>query len=218
MATLAKVSLPAHTMPAEMEPIDFGDAKIRFAVERCRDKRVLDIGCVAHEPQVFNSRHFLHRAIHAVAAKTTGLDLHAEGAEHMRSRGFDVRVGNAEGFDLGDTFDVIYAGDIIEHLTNIDGFMRSVDAHLAEGGMLIVATPNPWFWRNIAWSVLRPEVPNNPEHTCWFCPRTWRQLAERYGFTLGQISFQSRYWRERLMPLPRGIKHTSWSAETIRMG
>jgi len=58
-------------------------------------------------------------------------------------------------------------------------------------------------------------VPNNPEHTCWFCPRTWRQLVERFGFTIRDIEFQSRYRRDNLMPLPRGLRHTSWSLETI---
>ena len=65
-------------------------------------------------------------------------------------------------------------------------------------------------------TVLSTEVANNREHTCWFCPRTWRQLVERYGFTIRAIQFDARYAKDRLMPLPRGLKYPAWSLETIR--
>ena len=198
------------------EPIDFADAKTAFVADRCRGKRVLDLGCVMHEPGAVHSRYFLHRAIHQVAERVVGLDLHEAGVARLRELGYDVRVGDAEYFRLDETFDVVVAGDIVEHLGNLDGFLRSVDAALAEGGMLIVQSPNPWYWRNVVKSVLAKEVANNAEHTCWFCPRTWRQLVERYGFTLGAIQFDARYARDRFMPLPRGIKYPAWSLETIR--
>jgi SAM-dependent methyltransferase len=199
-----------------MEPIDFSDRKTAYVTERCRGKRVLDLGCVMHEPDAVGSRYFLHRAIHAVAARTVGLDLHGPGVANLVAQGFDVRVGDAEHFDLGEKFDVIVAGDIVEHLSNLDGFLRSVDAALDGGGTLIVQSPNPWYWRAVVKSILHVEVPNNPEHTCWFCPRTWRQLVDRYGFTIRDIDFNGRYRRDLLMPLPRGIKYPAWSLETIR--
>jgi len=127
-----------------------------------------------------------------------------------------VRVGDAENFSFPEQFDVIVAGDIVEHLGNLDGFLRSCDASLAPGGMLIVQTPNPWYWRNVVKSVLRREVANNEEHTCWFCPRTWRQLVDRYGFTLGAIQFDARYAKDLYTPLPRGLKFPAWSVETMR--
>jgi 2-polyprenyl-3-methyl-5-hydroxy-6-metoxy-1,4-benzoquinol methylase len=127
-----------------------------------------------------------------------------------------VRVGDADDCRCAEQNDVIVAGDIVEHLSNLDGFLTSVDGALADGGMLIVQSPNPWYWRNVAKSILSVEVENNAEHTCWFCPRTWRQLVARYGFTLGAIQFDARYPRDRLMPLPRGIKYPAWSLETVR--
>jgi hypothetical protein len=61
------------------EPIDYADRKIAFVADRCRGKRVLDLGCVMHEPGAVHSRYFLHRAIQEVAASAVGLDLHAAG-------------------------------------------------------------------------------------------------------------------------------------------
>jgi 2-polyprenyl-3-methyl-5-hydroxy-6-metoxy-1,4-benzoquinol methylase len=198
------------------EPIDYSDSKIAFVADRCRGKRVLDLGCVMHDPGAVHSRYFMHRAIDEVAARAVGLDLHEEGVAAMRALGYDVRVGDAEKFGFDEQFDVIVAGDIVEHLGNLDGFLKSVDAALVPGGMLIVQSPNPWYWRYVAKSVWAEEVPSNPEHTCWFCPRTWRQLVDRYGFTLGAIQFNARYTRDRWMPLPRGVKYPSWSLETVR--
>ena len=200
-------------LPPGAEPIDFSDSKTRFITDRCRGMRVLDLGCVMHDPAAYASRYFLHRAIAEVAADVTGLDLHAEGVENLRSLGFNAVVGNAEKFAFDDKFDVIVAGDIIEHLNNLDGFLTSVRGALKPGGLLIVQTPNPWHWRFIVKSALKSEINVNFEHTCWFCVRTWRQLVARYDMRLDAVEFQSRNRSDNLMPLPTAWKHTSWSAE-----
>lgn len=209
----ATAGLPV--LPSGAEPIDFKDSKTRFVTDRCRGKRVLDLGCVMHDPAAYASRYFLHRAIAEVAAHVVGLDLHAEGVENLRSMGFDAVVGNAESFAFEEKFDVIVAGDIVEHLGNLDGFLVSVRGALKPGGILIVQTPNPWYWRFIIKAALKPEINVNFEHTCWFCVRTWRQLVARYDMRLGMVEFQSRNRTDNLMPLPAGWKHTSWSAEVL---
>lgn len=202
--------------PHTLEPIDYADPKIKFVTDRAKAKRVLDLGCVMHDPAAYYSRYFLHRAIDEVASEVVGLDLHQEGVKALCSHGYNVVTADAEAFHFEKPFDLIVAGDIIEHLGNLDGFLKSCLAALKPNGMIIVQTPNPWYWRNSLKAILFSEVPNNPEHTCWFDPRTMRQLVQRYGLTLGTIAFQSRFARDRYMPLPRGIKHTSWAAELIR--
>jgi len=216
-ADLQEIKRPASNF-GDLEPIDFKDTKIRFATERCRGKRVLDLGCVMHDPRAYFRRHFLHRAISEVAEEAIGLDLHEAGVRHLNDMGYKALVGDAENFDFADPFDVIVAGDIIEHLSNLDGFLRSVRRNLKPGGMLVVQTPNPWHWRFIVKAALRIENPVNEEHTCWFCPRTWRQLVARSGMQLGKIEYNSRNRGDNLLPLPAGWKHTSWSAEVFLDG
>lgn len=204
-------------LPCSLQPIDFTIPKIRFATERCRNKRVLDLGCVMHVPEAVNRSDFMHRALAEVASTVVGLDLHEAGVAALRAQGYDVVVGDAENFRFDQPFDVIVAGDIIEHLGNMDDFLTSCLTALKPGGKILIQTPNPWYWRNIAKAILYPEVPNNPEHTCWFDPRTLRQLAERYGLTLGEVAVQFHSSIiERILPLPRGIKHAAWFAELIR--
>lgn len=194
------------------EPIDFNDMKTRFVIERCRGRKVLDLGCVMHDEASYNSRYFLHRAIAEVAESVVGLDLHGPGVLALQAKGFNVIQADAEHFSFNEKFSVIVAGDLIEHLGNVEGFLTSCIASLKDDGRIIIQTPNPWYWRNVVKAVLHKEVPNNAEHTCWFDPRTLRQLIERYGLTIDEIEFQSRYRRDLFMPLPRGLKHTSWAA------
>jgi 2-polyprenyl-3-methyl-5-hydroxy-6-metoxy-1,4-benzoquinol methylase len=197
------------------DDIAFGDHKIAFIAKYCRGKNVLDIGCVAHDPQSYRSRFWVHKAIAAVAKSVVGFDLNTEAVQTLKARGFDVIAGDAERFDLGRTFDVIVAGDIIEHLGDLNGFLQSCKRHLQPDGRLLVSTPNPWYWRNTMKAAVHTEVSNNPEHVCWICPRTLRQLTARHGMELGEIRFGSRYLRDRLLPLPRGWKHTSYHAEIL---
>ncbi len=188
------------------------DHKIRFVAARCRGRDVLDLGCVQHDPRNYRSRFWLHKAIREVARSVVGVDLYAEGVERLRSLGFDVELADAQDFDLGRRFDVIVVGDLIEHLDDLGGLLESCVRHMHPESRLLVSTPNPWYWRNVL-HALRGEVPNNPEHTCWLCPRTLRQLAARHGLAVVEVRFGSRYLRDRLIPLPAGWKHTSFHAE-----
>lgn len=195
--------------------IAFDDHKIKFMTKYCRGQHVLDIGCVMHNPENYKSRFWLHKALLKVTASLEGFDLYEDGIDYLKSHNFNVRVADAQAFSLGKTFDVITAGDVIEHLNNIEGFLRSCKKHMHENSRLLISTPNPWYWRNIVKAIIYGEVQNNPEHTCWLCPVTLRQLVNRFGLDVGEVVFGSRYVKDRLIPLPYGIKHTSFHAEVF---
>ncbi len=192
--------------------IAFNDHKIKFAVKYCENRDVLDLGCVQHNPENYKSKYWLHKALCEVSRHVVGMDLYEPGVVYLREKGFDVRCGNAEVFDLDRVFDAIVAGDLIEHLGNVGGFLESCRKHLNVDGKLLISTPNPWYWRNVVKATLYARVENNPEHTAWFCPVTLSQLAQRYNFMLESVDFGSRYLRDRILPLPRGLKHTSFHA------
>lgn len=194
------------------DTIAFGDHKIKFITKYCHQKDVLDLGCVEHDPQNYQSRYWSHKALKSVARSVLGMDIYKEGVDFLVAKGFNVVHGDAQNFYLGSKFDVIVAGDLIEHLENFDGFLECSREHMHRDSRLLISTPNPWYWRFIVKAVLLKEVPNNPEHTCWFCPRTLRQLVRRHDLDITEIVFGSRYLRDRLMPLPRGWKHTSFHA------
>jgi 2-polyprenyl-3-methyl-5-hydroxy-6-metoxy-1,4-benzoquinol methylase len=213
--SIKRVLFDAHAADFS-DKIEFNDHKIRFAVKYCRGRNVLDIGCVMHNPENYKSKYWLHKALKTVSASIVGIDLYSPGVDHLNALGFNVLTADAQGFDLGRKFDVIMAGDIIEHLEDFRGFLDSCKRHMHEDSRLLISTPNPWYWRNVAKAAFLKEVSNNPEHTCWLCPRTLRQLLSRHNLKIGEIVFGSRYLRDRLMPLPRGWKHPSFHVEVYQ--
>ena len=195
--------------------IAFRDQKICFAVEHCMDKDVLDLGCVQHNPENYKSKYWLHKALAQVSKSLEGLDLFEEGVDYLRRRGYQIRVGNAENFNLGKQYDVIVAGDIIEHLENLSGFLMSCRTHMRAHGKLLISTPNPWYWKNIVKAIIFGNVRNNPEHTLWICPITLGQLVARHNMHIEKYSFGSRHLRDRLLPLPKQIKHANFFAVVV---
>ena len=196
--------------------IAFNDHKIAFAVKYCRNKDVLDIGCVQHNPENYKSKYWLHKALKEVSSSIVGIDLYKSGVDYLNERGFNIIFADAQQFDLGRKFDVIMAGDLIEHLEDFHGFLESCKRHMHSESRLIISTPNPWYWKHTIKAAISKEVGNNPEHTCWLCPRTLRQLLSRHNLKVGEIVFGSRYLRDKLMPLPSGWKHTSFHVEVYQ--
>lgn len=195
--------------PADFGDSDFRDFSIAFFCRHARGKAVLDLGCVDHNPEAYRSKYWVHKALRAVAARVTGLDLYGSGVRYLRNQGFDVVEGNAENIDLEETFEVIVVGDLIEHLANPGAFLESARRRLTPGGVLLISTPNPWYWRYIVKSMFSADVRPNPEHVSWFCTATLRTLLARYGFEVVEQARGSRYLRDRILPLPAGLKHTT---------
>jgi 2-polyprenyl-3-methyl-5-hydroxy-6-metoxy-1,4-benzoquinol methylase len=197
------------------DEIAWNDHKLSYVIEHAAGKDVLDIGCVDHDPAAYQSKYWVHKALKLKARSLIGMDLSEDGVDYLQAQGYNVIHGDAQAFDLGRKFDVIVAGDLMEHLEDFGGFLDSCKRHLNPGGAIIVSTPNPWWWKYVVKSILSNEVANHPEHTCWLCPRTLRQLVSRHGMDIRDIRFGSRYARDRYMPLPRGIKHASWHAKIV---
>jgi SAM-dependent methyltransferase len=197
------------TIATDIGDIDYKDRTIAFFCDRVRGRSVLDIGCVNHNPENYRSRYWLHKALRAVASRCLGMDLYAPGVSYLCNAGYDIVLGNAEDFDLGRRFDRIVAGEIIEHLGNVSGFLESVKRHLTPDGLLLISTPNPWYWRFVVKAMLWPDVRPNREHVSWFCFATLGSLLSRHGFHIAEFDRSSRYLRDRLMPLPPGLRHST---------
>jgi len=189
------------------DEIAWNDAKIRYITQRCADKRVLDLGCVQHDPNLRKSRFWLHKAIRAVAEHVTGVDLDEDGVRELQAAGYDIRVEDAQEFYLQEEFDVIVVGDLIEHLEDQHGFFHSCKRHMGPQSVILISTPNPWFWRRGLEAFLGWNARINPEHTCWLCPQTLSQLAARFGLEMTDLGYGSRDRGSSLLPLPRRWRH-----------
>ena len=192
--------------------IAWGDPKIKFITDRCDGKSVLDLGCVQHDARFADNKFWVHKAVEAKAKDVLGLDLHQEGVEALSAKGYNMVHGDAQNFDFGRKFEVIVAGDLIEHLSNFAGFFESCARHMDSNSSLIICTPNPWHWHKVI-KALKGPVPVNEEHTCWMCPKTLEQLAERFDLKIAEVEYGSMRIKDNFLPLPKRLRHASWFAE-----
>lgn len=163
-------------------------ARVDTILDAVPEGRVLDVGAVQHDASCADNDDWLHAKLLEVADEVVGIDILRDEVAVLRDQGYDIRVENAEIFDLGETFDAIVAGELIEHLANPGSFLERCRDHLRPGGRLIISTPNPWAFVHIRRAAV-DRVRVNAEHTCWFGPRTLTQLINRHGFHGVQIRY-----------------------------
>jgi len=97
--------------------------------------RVIDIACL--DGAVAAIFQELGNTVYGIDASETAI-------EKARQRGIKVQLGNLEEpLPYADAaFDLAFAGEIIEHIFNIDGLLDEIYRILKPGGTLIVTTPN----------------------------------------------------------------------------
>lgn len=78
------------------------------------------------------------------ASHLTGVELDPTRAHALRDKGYTVITGNAEDVRINEQFDVVVAGDLIEHINNVGLFLSTVKMHLAPDGMFVFNTPNAY--------------------------------------------------------------------------
>jgi len=155
-------------------------------------KRVLDVGCLG----VTEEELKLHEKIRDAASYCVGLD-NKTLVEELAGREWKVACADAESFDLDERFDVVFGGEVIEHLANPGAFLESARGHLVDGGRIILTTPNPYYLGRVLRAFLGIGQNVNPEHTHWHCMITLPQLLRRYGFSIEKIAwlqYRSRWW------------------------
>jgi 2-polyprenyl-3-methyl-5-hydroxy-6-metoxy-1,4-benzoquinol methylase len=160
-----------------------------------KNKDVLDCGCVEHE--VYDDKPWwdylwIHDKICKEAKYCLGVDVEKKELERLKKKGFNVRHANVETMDLGRKFDVVIAGELIEHLTNPGLFLERANYHLRKNGLIIITTPNVFSSGNVLRSLLGMKVKINEQHVCYYDVQTLSQLFDRYGFKVQDI-----YWHVR---------------------
>lgn len=110
---------------------------------------LLDIGC---DDGVFT----LDLAAAAQASRVCGVEIVEERGAMAGEKGIDVRFGDImSGIDFpAQTFDVIHANQVIEHVSNVDFFASEIKRLLRPGGVAIISTENASSWCNIGASIL----------------------------------------------------------------
>jgi SAM-dependent methyltransferase len=167
--------------------------KERFDIIReiCRGKSCLDVGLVGslqhrlEQPEKWVFHHVLQ-----VARDLTGLDLDCGSLAILRARGHRHLVcANAERFALRKRFDVIVAGEIIEHLDNPGAFLTACREHLTPDGRLVLTTPNTFSVNNLIKGLVVGRVGLFHEHVNAYTVELLAELLRRHAFRLTDIAY-----------------------------
>jgi 2-polyprenyl-3-methyl-5-hydroxy-6-metoxy-1,4-benzoquinol methylase len=162
--------------------------RIEFFRNLANGRRVLDIGCVNHEWSTMAHPAWLHRHIAEVAKECLGVDILEEGVAEMCKAGFDaialdINEGPNAAVLARMPFDVVTAGELIEHLPSPQALFDFAFDVLKPGGQLVLSTPNPYTLGRMRAGQLRT-VWENVDHVAYLFPSGIAEMADRSGMTL----------------------------------
>jgi len=159
--------------------------RISFIQDLCSGKKVLDVGVVEHFESAYKGKNWLHRYIVDVAESCVGVDILDSEIEKLNHEGFNVKKHDLTESSLQEKYDVIVCGELIEHVDNVGALLRNIAASLADGGMVILTTPNPWYINaTIKNTFGKAPFTDNVDHVAWYDPSTMVELAQRSGLYL----------------------------------
>jgi SAM-dependent methyltransferase len=131
---------------------------------------------------------WMHALVADVASEVVGIDIDPTLVARATRRGYNIVQGDAQTMDLDRTFDVVFAGEIVEHLSCPGSFLNAVRRHLEPRGLLVLTTPNVFALSNFVYR-LGGRARVNAEHTCWYDETTISQLLCRHGYNNIKISY-----------------------------
>lgn len=167
--------------------------RVDHLLARAADRRVLHLGCTnaPYTAQSLADGSLLHLRLRAVARELHGVDIDRAGLTMLEARG----VTNLHAGALADLtgaltaagpFDVVIAGEIVEHLTDPGTFLREVRAVMDPRSVLIVTTVNAYCGFRLVQYGVRGRgghaEPVHPDHVAYYSQATLTRLLERTGF------------------------------------
>ena len=162
---------------------------IDYILQKKKTGTLLDVGC--------SSGQFMFWAKER-GFECKGVEINKRTAEIARANGFEVHNGFLDSAPFEkNSFDVVYLGDVIEHVNNPRALVNEAESFLKDGGLFVFSTPNmDCFWSDttllmyrlfrIPWAAVTP-----PHHLFQFSIGNLSRLLNENGFNVTHAEFVS---------------------------
>lgn len=172
-----------------------------YLIENVKGKRVLDIGICEHVIERMQSEQWKHKIIVDNAEYSLGVDIISDLVENLKKDNYNVVECDATSdVYLGELFDVVNIGDVIEHVSSPVLLIEFALRHLKQDGKIIVRTPNAYHFNYVYVNKKIGTDRSNLEHLFYILPTHALEVARRAGCNLSAYYVQSK----------RGLKHAIW--------
>jgi len=187
--------------------------KDNHIIDLVKSKKILHLGCVGFadletSDRVKLAKDSLHFRLTEIA-DTKGIDYSSEAIRYYQENNIfnNVLFGDVEKLDdvnIEDTFDVIVAGDILEHLSNPGLMLEGIKKFCKNHTDIIITTPHSFGLMNFIRFIFGKFVEGN-EHVMTFNVQNIFNLLKRYEFTVISMDtcYQKNATRKTLFPLGR---------------
>lgn len=169
-------------------PVD----RLSWLAEMCAGKVVLDIGCYDETSlEKRDTDHWLHGRLAKTAKRVVGIDSSLKIPPGGLRTANNAAIHRGDGVHVdddimgGDRFDVVVAGEFIEHIESPLEFMRDIKVRMP-GTQLLMSTPNGVCFANTLLGLIKREV-QHPDHLQNFTFKVLNTLCLRAGFQEWEI-------------------------------
>ncbi len=194
----------------ERIPVQRPVERVAFIANLCRDKNVLDIGCLDETAvKKQGTDDWLHRRIARVANTVLGVDSSSTLPDGGLVTGPNARIVKGDGLspnlsaDEERAVEVIVAGEFIEHLENPLAFIRAMKAKFT-GRLLILSTPNGVAFANALLGTVGREA-QHPDHLLTSTFKTLNMLCKRAECSSWEI-IPYRFYATEMLLDSKGVK------------
>ena len=191
--------------------------RIEYLKNLCQGKRVLHLGCADYPftEQAIKAETHLHFELMKIARELYGFDFDQPGIDILQQYGvknlYRADLEQLEDVALDEKFEVIIAGEMIEHLSNPGLFLRGIKRFMNANSNLVVTTINAYAGMRFFIYGLRGKgganEPVHPDHVAYYSYSTVRLLLERESFRINKFAFYDvgtphrplMNWRQRFI-------------------
>ncbi len=173
--------------------------RMEFIKSECAGKKVLHLGCTNHPytADAIEKGMLLHAELASITDRLYGFDYDEEGLETLRSYGYgdlyQADLEELENVELNETFDVIIAGEMIEHLSNPGKFLTGIKRFMDENTRLVITTVNAYGAIRLLKYFISGKrgrnEPVHPDHVAYYSYSTLMLLLKRHGFAVPEFYF-----------------------------